>query len=141
MTSPTEWLLKRDRNIGGISTIVLGALGSGKTTLLLTLAKRLINKDITIWRMMYSCQFERFPEQEKVILYFQERDFERIEFIDLKTGEKIKIEERYNTVIAKDFRKLYSKMKQRYLNVLYLSNEDWYAFCLLYTSPSPRDRG
>jgi len=128
MTSPAEWLVKRDINIGGISAVILGALGAGKTTLLLRLAERLMNRDIVIWRMMYSCQFQRFPQQEKIILYFLEEDYKKAEFRDLKTGKKVNIEDMYRVVTANSFKRLYTKMKTRHLNVLYLDNDAWYRF-------------
>jgi len=126
--SPSEMLLKRDRNLGGISALILGRKGSGKTTLLLRLAERLLHKDLVIWRGMYSCQFMRFPNKQRVRLFFLKEDYNKVNFYDMTTEKRVKIDKMYPVVVESNFSKLYKNMKKGYLNVLYLDRDNWYRF-------------
>mgnify|MGYP000374325256 CR=1 FL=1 len=136
--NPLIKILSRDPAKGGVLTLIQGKPGSGKTSLLLYLiskkiydtSKKLYEHDILIWRGMYSCEFQRYPDQSKIIIHFLEHDFQNTKFYDKRTEKEIDIEDQYKVKIARDIINLYYNLKRSKgnVNVLYLYRSDWYDF-------------
>jgi len=148
--NPYFKLMSREWEYGGILALLQGKPGSGKTSLLLYLSqkevtgtkKKLYEHDILIWRGMYSAQFQRFPEQDKVRLFFLEDDYDNFLVYDLRTEKEVDLEDYYKVIIAEDIRDLYNKLKKSkgFFNVVYLYTDDWYELFdyLVYWRPDLR---
>jgi len=122
-------LLKRSRDHGGITAIVLGPMGRGKTTFLLSkLVLPLLRRreEVLIWRGGEFCQYA-YLEPAKVRLLLSE-DYRYI-FIDRDRGEEVKPLELthrfglYEVLYVSYPEHILESMKPGFLNVVYCSDD------------------
>ena len=129
-------LLRRSRDHGGVTAIVVGPMGSGKTTFMLSkIATPLLERrEYLFWRGLEFCQWGYLPPSRIKILL---SPLQTYRFFDKTKRKLVLIEEleKYGLKISycyehEDF---YVKAEIGKLNVVYVDNEGWLEFCEFLT--------
>jgi len=120
-------LLKRDRDHGGLSCIVLGGTGAGKTTFMLSAVALplLETREILFWRDSEFCQWTFLPLNRVKLLL---SPFYEYEWIDKDTGETVNVDDYVRNSYCYTLEDYYEKAEPNVLNVVYTDYAGWFNF-------------